>query len=70
MKQEQLIASIEQQLENLMTFDSELELEYELALYDEDGEPIVDLFTEERVPILRTNDLSLPRPYSTRTESP
>jgi len=47
MKQEQLIASIEQQLENLMTFDSELELEYELALYDEDGEPIVDLFTEE-----------------------
>jgi hypothetical protein len=47
MKQEQLIASIEQQLENLMSFDSELELEYELALYDEDGEPIVDLFTEE-----------------------
>ncbi len=47
MKQEQLIASIEQQLENLMFFDSELELEYELALYDEDGEPIVDLFTEE-----------------------
>lgn len=47
MNQEQLIASIEQQLENLMIFDSELELEYELALYDEDGEPIVDLFTEE-----------------------
>jgi len=47
MKQEQLIASIEQQLENLMFFDSELELEYELVLYDENGEPIADLFTKE-----------------------
>ena len=47
MKQEQLIASIEQQLENLMSFSEELEFEYESVLYDENGEPIVDLFTEE-----------------------
>lgn len=47
MTKEQLIASIEQQLENLMIFDKELEYEYESVLYDDDDEPIVDLFTEE-----------------------
>ncbi len=30
-----------------MSFNAELELEYESVLYDENGEPIVDLFTEE-----------------------
>lgn len=46
MKQEQLIASIEQQLENLMSLDGDLEYEYESVLYRDD-EPIVELFTEE-----------------------
>jgi hypothetical protein len=47
--QEQLICSIEQQLENLMHFDDELAYEYECNLYYADNidEPIVELFTPE-----------------------
>ena len=47
--QEQLIRSIEQQLENLMHFDDELEYQYECELYypDKDDEPIVEKFTPE-----------------------
>lgn len=30
-----------------MSFSEELEYEYESVLYDDEGEPIVDLFTEE-----------------------
>jgi hypothetical protein len=49
---EQLIRSIEQQLENLMLFDEDLAWEYECALYydsdeDEEPQPIVELFTPE-----------------------
>jgi hypothetical protein len=49
MDQEQLIRSIEQQLENLMHFDDELEYQYECELYypDKDDEPIVEKFTPE-----------------------
>ncbi len=45
--QSQLIRSIEQQLENLMPLDHDLSVQYEYDLYDEDGEPIVELFTED-----------------------
>ncbi len=47
--QEQLIRSIEQQLENLAHFDGELAYEYENDLYYSDfmDEPIVELFTPE-----------------------
>ena len=50
--QEQLINSIEQQLENLMHFSDELSYDYECDLYyecDEDGEPIpvIEKFTPE-----------------------
>jgi hypothetical protein len=50
--QEQLIRSIEQQLENLMHFDDDLEYQYECELYydcndDEEPEPIVEKFTPE-----------------------
>ena len=45
--QSQLIRSIEQQLENLMTLDEELSEQYEGELYDENEEPIVELFTAE-----------------------
>jgi len=50
--QEQLIQSIEQQLENLMTLDEDLYYEYEYNLYhfdEHDGPiaPIVELFTPE-----------------------
>jgi len=49
MTQEQLIRSIEQQLENLMHFDDELEYQYECELYypDKNDEPIVEKFTPE-----------------------
>lgn len=50
--QEQLIRSIEQQLENLMYFNSDLAYQYECDLYyfdeeDEPTDPIVELFTPE-----------------------
>jgi hypothetical protein len=49
---EQLIRSIEQQLENLMLLDNDLAWEYECVLYydsNEDEEPvrIVELFTPQ-----------------------
>lgn len=54
MTQEQLIRSIEQQLENLAHFDAELAYEYENDLYYADYmdepdsyEPIVERFTPE-----------------------
>lgn len=52
MSQAQLIRSIEQQLENLMTLDEDLAWEYECELYydcneDEEPKPIVELFTVE-----------------------
>jgi hypothetical protein len=49
MTQEQLIRSIEQQLENLAYFDAELAYEYENDLYYADymDEPIVETFTPE-----------------------
>lgn len=50
--QEQLICSIEQQLENLMTLDDDLYYKYEYHLYyfdeaNEPTDPIVELFTPE-----------------------
>ena len=50
--QEQLIRSIEQQLENLMHFNDDLAYQYECDLYyfdeaDEPTDPIVELFTPE-----------------------
>jgi hypothetical protein len=50
--QEQLIRSIEQQLENLMHFDDDLAYQYDLNLYydcndDEEPIPIVEAFTPE-----------------------
>jgi hypothetical protein len=52
MHQEQLIRSIEQQLENLMHFDDDLAYEYERDLYyfdeaNEPTDPIVEAFTPE-----------------------
>ena len=49
MDQEQLIRSIEQQLENLMHFDDDLAYQYECELHypDKDDEPIVEAFTPE-----------------------
>ena len=49
MNQAQLIRSIEQQLENLMTLDDDLAYQYECDLYyaDKIDEPIVELFTPE-----------------------
>ena len=47
MSQAQLIRSIEQQLENLMTLDEDLSSQYEGELYDDNEEPIVELFTAE-----------------------
>ena len=51
-RQQQLIRSIEQQLENLAHFDDDLAWEYECALYydcndDEEQQPIVENFTPE-----------------------
>jgi hypothetical protein len=50
--QEQLLNSIEQQLENLMHFDDGLAYQYECYLYydaedDEEPMPKLDLFTPE-----------------------
>lgn len=52
MTKQQLIHSIEQQLENLAHFDEDLAYEYECALYydcneDEESQPIVENFTLE-----------------------
>jgi hypothetical protein len=52
MDQEQLIRSIEQQLENLMHFDDDLAYQYDCDLYyvvadDEEPIPIVEAFTPE-----------------------
>lgn len=52
MTQEQLIQSIEQQLENLMHFDDDLAYQYDCDLYyevadDEEPIPIVEAFTPE-----------------------
>jgi hypothetical protein len=49
MTQEQLIRSVEQQLENLMHFDGDLAYDYECELYypDKNDEPIVEKFTPE-----------------------
>ena len=49
---DQLISSIEQQLENIQSFDGDLAWEYECELYydhndDEEPQPIVELFTPE-----------------------
>jgi hypothetical protein len=46
-EQDLLIRKIEQQLENLMPLDHDLSVKYEYDLYDDDGEPIVELFTED-----------------------
>ena len=50
--QEQLVRSIEQQLENLMLLDDDLAYQYECELYydcneDEEPVPIVEQFTPE-----------------------
>lgn len=52
MTQDQLIRSIEQQLENLMTLDDDLAYQYECDLYydcneDEEPKPIVENFTPQ-----------------------
>lgn len=52
MTQDQLIRSIEQQLENLAHFDCDLAYEYECALYydcndDEESQPIQEKFSPE-----------------------
>jgi hypothetical protein len=49
MDQEQLIRSIEQQLENLMILDEELSEKYDSYCFypDTDYEPIVERFTPE-----------------------
>lgn len=52
MTRAQLICSIEQQLENLMTLDEDLAYDYECDLYydcndDEEPQPIVESFTPE-----------------------
>lgn len=52
MTQDQLIRSIEQQLENLAHFDEDLAYEYECALYydcneDEESQPIQEKFSPE-----------------------
>lgn len=52
MSQEQLIRSIEQQLENLMSLDDDLAYQYECELYydcneDEEPIPITENFTPE-----------------------
>lgn len=49
---DQLISSIEQQLENIQSFDEDLAWDYECELYydhndDEEPQPIVELFTPE-----------------------
>ena len=43
----QLIRSIEQQLENLMSLDEDLEYQYECELYDDQEQPIINNFTPQ-----------------------
>ena len=45
--QAQLIRSIEQQLENLMTLDDDLAHDYDLLLYDDQEQPIINNFTPQ-----------------------
>lgn len=45
--QAQLIRSIEQQLENLMTLDDDLAHDYDLILYDDQEQPIINNFTPQ-----------------------
>jgi hypothetical protein len=47
MNQAQLINSIEQQLENLMHFDGDLADDFELMLYDDQEQPIINNFTPQ-----------------------
>jgi hypothetical protein len=47
MTQEQLIRSIEQQLENLMLLDDDLSHDYDLLLYDDQEQPIIKNFTPQ-----------------------
>lgn len=47
MDQAQLIRSIEQQLENLMTLDDDLAHDYDLLLYDDQEQPIINNFTPQ-----------------------
>lgn len=59
MTQEQLIRSIEQQLENLAHFDDDLAYQYECELYydcndDEEPQPITENFTSELLTELET----------------
>lgn len=56
MTQEQLIRSINQELENLMVLDEELSEKYDSYCYypDTDYEPIVERFTPELLQELET----------------
>lgn len=45
--QAQLIRSIEQQLENLMLLDDDLAHDYDLLLYDDQEQPIINNFTPQ-----------------------
>jgi hypothetical protein len=45
--QAQLISSIDQQIENLSFLDEELTYHYESNYYDDNDEPIVELFTPD-----------------------
>jgi len=56
--QAQLIRSIEQQLENLMTLDEDLEYQYECELYYDNDEPIVEQFSREVISTLADVKLS------------
>ena len=47
MNQAQLIRSIEQQLENLMTLDDDLAHDYDLLLYNDQEQPIINNFTPQ-----------------------
>jgi hypothetical protein len=49
MMQEQLIATIEQRLEDLMVYDEDLAYQYDCDLYYADNmdQPIVELFTPQ-----------------------
>lgn len=59
MTQEQLILSIEQQLENLAHFDDDLAYQYECELYydcndDEEPQPITENFTPKLLTEIET----------------
>jgi hypothetical protein len=47
MNQEQIVRCIEQQLENLMHFDGDLADDFELMLYDDQEQPILNNFTPQ-----------------------